>query len=167
MPGEGGSAPAAAAAAAAFDDLPEPVWELHGDELRVATANRAARAAAPGEVAVVGNPFGGAAAGLDADELLDALRHVLRTGEPARDLGWSRPQAAYVIDADQVRAMDGTVRGVLARARAAGTARPVLRVLDGGAGAPGPAELPELPAHMPDRVPIVPGARLAAHHVGA
>jgi anti-sigma regulatory factor (Ser/Thr protein kinase) len=163
MPGTGGCPPAAAAAAA-FDDLPEPVWELHGDELRVVTANRAARAAAADQVVVVGGPFAGAAPGLDTDELLDALRRVLRTGEPVRDLGWTHPESAYVIDADQVMAMDGTVRGVLARARAAGAVRPVLRVLEGGAGAPDPAQLP---AHMPDRVPIVSGARLAAHHVGA
>src|SRR4051812_25546681 len=144
MPGTGGCPPAAAAAAA-FDDLPEPVWELHGDELRVVTANRAARAAAADQVVVVGGPFAGAAPGLDTEELLDALRHVLRAGEPVRDLGWTRPESAYVIDADQVRAMDGTVRGVLARARAADAVRPVLRVLEGGAGAPDPAQLP---AHM-------------------
>jgi anti-sigma regulatory factor (Ser/Thr protein kinase) len=164
MPGTGGCPPAAAAAAA-FDDLPEPVWELHGDELRVVTANRAARAAAPDEVAVLGGPFAEAAPGLDTGELLDALRHVLRTGEPARDLRWSRSESAYVIDVDQVRTVDGTVRGVLARARAAGSVRPVLRVLEGGAAAV--AEPAQLPAHMPERVPIVSGARLAAHHVGA
>lgn len=164
MTGTGGP-PRTAMAAAAFDDLPEPVWELRGDDLRVVTANRAARSAAAPEVTVVGSPFVTVAAGLDATGLAEALRHVLETGEPIRDVAWARPHAAYLIDADRVRAMDGSVRGVLARARAAGATRPVLRVLRGGSVvAPEPAPLP---AHMPHRIPILPGTRLAAHHVGA
>jgi anti-sigma regulatory factor (Ser/Thr protein kinase) len=146
---------------AAFEDLPEPVWELSGDELVVTTANRAARAIAP-EGAAIDDAF-------DPD-LLEALRQVLRTGEPARNLGWVRRNPSgrsrrYLLDADRIRSADGTARGVLARARPAGQA---LRAVDGGASEitdrPAPAGLP---AHMPDQVPIVRGAGLAAHHVAA
>ncbi|MCO1653994.1 ATP-binding protein [Pseudonocardia humida] len=172
MPGNGGCA--TGVAAAAFDALPEPVWELRGDDLRVVTANRAARTMAPEGVTVSGSCFDSLGAGLDDPDLLTALRHVLRTGEPARDLHWVRPATAragptrYRVDADQVRAVDGTVRGVLARARETGSPRSRLRVLDGGhsAGATAPAA-PRPPAHMPDRVPVMRGVRMAAHHIEA
>uniref|UniRef100_UPI001BDD4364 PAS domain-containing protein n=1 Tax=Pseudonocardia lacus TaxID=2835865 RepID=UPI001BDD4364 len=174
-------------AAAAFDALPEPVWELHGEDLLVTAANRAARAVAATDVVVPGSRFDAVGPGLDDPELLAALRHVLRTGEPVRDLRWTRPatprtgSTRYSVDADQVHALDGSVRGVLARARETGAPHGGLRLIDGGGGGVeggglgvggvGGVEVapaaPALPAHMPDRVPVVPGARIAAHHVDA
>ncbi len=183
MPGSGRCAPgpSAGAAAAAFDDLPDPVWEVRGDDLRVTTANRAARAAAAGTT-VLGRPFDEVGEGLDAPELIEALRRVLHTGEPVRDLRWRRPgptpvrDARYVIDADQVRGGDGAVRGVLVRARE--LTGVVLRSVtsasdgphpaaDGEPPAAGTAASPVRPEHMPEQVPVVRGVRLAAHHVSA
>lgn len=148
------------AAAAAFEDLPDPIWELRADDLRVVTANRAARA----HDVVVGHTL---PPGLDRAELVAALHRVLRTGVPARGLGWSRVPGHFLIDVDQVRAADGSVRGVLARARSSAAGRPVLQVVRGDDDDtdPGPPEPVQLPAHMPERVPVLRTVRLAAHHV--
>lgn len=146
------------AAAAAFEDLPDPIWELRADDLRVVTANRAARA----HDVVVGGTL---PPGLDRAELVAAMHRVLRTGVPARDLDWSRVPDHFLIDADQVRAADGSVRGVLARARSSAAARPALQVVRGDATDPGLPEPVQLPAHMPERVPVLRTVRLAAHHV--
>ncbi|HZG88710.1 MAG TPA: ATP-binding protein [Pseudonocardia sp.] len=186
MPGSGGCAigPSVGAAAAAFDDLPDAVWEVRGEELRVATANRAARSAAASGTTVLGSRFGEVGEGLDAPELTEALLRVLRTGESVRDLRWRRsgptpPRGTrYVIDADQVRGGDGAVRGVLVRARELTGAllRSVMdvppddaRATHPGAvpSAAGPVAGPARPEHMPEQVPVVRGVRLAAHHVSA
>lgn len=156
-------------AAAAFDDVPDPVWELHGPDLVVSAANAAARALTAADV--VGEPLTAALPGAD----VAALWRLLRTGDPLVDVEWTLRLAGtsvpVAVHAVRVHGTDGQVRGLLVRARRLPAGADVVRLPtepadDLGSVEHGPAE-PLPPPHVPATVPILPGARLAAHWVPA
>ncbi|RZT87247.1 stage II sporulation protein E [Pseudonocardia sediminis] len=158
-------------AADAFDDLPDPAWEIGADDLVVRAANAAARAT-------------GIAVGDRVEQLpiapdsragaFTALRATLRSGHARRGLDWTLSGVHHAVDLVRVLDDDGRVRGVLAQARVIPDPAPVHLVPAGGDGpSPDPQTGPngpdgdDSPAHNPSRVPVPGAFRLAVHRLAA
>ena len=151
-------------AAAAFDDLPDPVWEVSARDLTVRAANAAARRAG---IALCDRPERLPTTPDERHRAVTALRAVLRSGRPRRDLRWTLSEVCHTVDLVRVDD-DERVRGVLVHAHPVAGRPPLHAVTDDEAAravGPAPDGTAGPPDHHPDRVPAPGAFRLAVHRV--